>query len=176
MKRTAALIVLALTVLGCGLKPQRSTVGDGPSAPPSAGPTTNATARIGQSITLTGGLGDDEIAVTVSSARVYSSAPQAAWVKPQRGAYLAIQAEIRVVHGKAYACTCDFAAVGADGSLFEPVWPVGFGGGMQSVTLNSGEKTAGLVVFDLTADAAKTASIELRPDWTNHVRGVWRRS
>jgi hypothetical protein len=173
---TTAITLAAVTLLACGAKPQRSTVSDGTSPGPAASDAANAppTAQLGQTITLTGGIGDNEISVTAFSAKSFSSAPDNALVKPQKGVYLTVRVEVRVVRGKTYACICDFALVAGDGSLFEPVWPIGFHDGMSSVTLNSGEKTAGVIVFDLPKSARDGATFQLRPDWTNDVRGTWK--
>ncbi|MBB5873191.1 hypothetical protein F4553_006625 [Allocatelliglobosispora scoriae] len=170
---TGAAVVAALVMsLACGIKPERSTVSDGPSAA-AVSAAAAPVAKLGQTITLSGGLGDNRVAVTVFSLTTRSSAVDAAWVKPAKGVFAVVKVEMKVVRGKTHACSCDFALVAADGSLFEPVWPIGFDEAMQSVTLNTGEKVAGLVVFDVPAAAAKSATIQLRPDWTNDVRGRW---
>jgi hypothetical protein len=162
--------VVAAVILGCGIKPERATVGSTP-APSVAGSV--AAARIGDTITLSGGLGDNQVSVTAKAAKKSAAAPDTTWIKPKKGAFLAVTVEVAVLKGKTYACYCDFAVVAADGSLYEPVWPAGFDQAMQSVTLNAGEKAGGVVVFDLPGAAADGARVQLRPDWANDVRGTW---
>lgn len=173
----AALLVLAAGFgLACGVKPQRSSVtGEGTPAAsaPAATPDAAPAAKLGQSIETSGGLGDNRVAYTVSKLTRHAVAPDSALVRPKKGVFVAISVEVRVTAGKTYACFCDFALVAADGTLFEPVLPFGFDAGMQSVTLNTGEKAAGLVVFDLPKDAADAVRVQLRPDITNDVRGYW---
>lgn len=165
-----AAVAIAAVLLGCGIKPERATVGTTP-VPSAAGSV--AAAKIGDAITLSGGLGDNRISVTAKAAKKSSAAPDAGWIKPKKGAFLAVTVEIAVVKGKTYACSCDFAVVAADGSLYEPVWPAGFNQALQSVTLNVGEKASGVVVFDLPGEAVTGARVQLRPDWANDVRGTW---
>lgn len=167
---TVALAAAAATAIACGIKPERATVGATPA--PSAASSV-AAATIGDAITLSGGLGDNRVTVTAKSAKKSASAANASWIKPKKGAYLAVTVEVTVAKGKTYACACDFALVAADGSLYEPVWPAGFDEAMQSVTLNAGEKVSGVVVFDVPASAIAAAKIQLRPDWANDVRGTW---
>ena len=163
------LVLLASTALSCGVTPPQATVDGAPSGAASGTPV----AALGQTITLTGGLGDNEVSVTASKVTTYPKAPDATWIVPERGVYVAVAIEVRVVKGKTYACHCDFALVAADGSLFEPVWGVGFAQAFRSVTLNTGERTTGLVVFDVPASATAGARVQLRPDWANDVRGSW---
>src|SRR5689334_2420999 len=94
---TATLAVAALTVLACGIKPERATVGATPA--PSAA-TSVAAAKIGDTITLSGGLGDNRVTVTAKSAKKSSAAPNAGFIKPKKGAFLAVSVEVAVVKGK----------------------------------------------------------------------------
>ena len=143
-----------LTTVASGIKPERATVGATPA--PSAASSV-AAAKLGDAITLSGGLGGNQVTVTATSAKKSASAADAAWIKPKKGAYLAVTVEVSVIKGKTYACYCDFALVAPDGSLYEPVWPAGFDQAMQSVTLNAGEKVSGVVVFDVPAAAIARA-------------------
>ncbi|WP_212831467.1 DUF4352 domain-containing protein [Catellatospora sp. TT07R-123] len=173
---TAVLILAALTALACGVKPQRADVeGTGPSGAPAstAAPQGPPSAKVGQTITTSGGLGDNRVSYTVAKATRHTAAPDSSLIRPKKGVFVALAVEVRVVSGKTYACYCDFALVAADGSLFEPVLPFGFDDGMQSVTLNSGEKVAGVVVFDVPKDALAGLRAQLRPDLGNDVRGYW---
>jgi hypothetical protein len=167
---TAALAAAALAAIACGIKPERATVGTTPQPSVAA---SVAAAKLGETITLSGGLGDNQVAVTAKAAQKLAAAADASFIKPKKGAYLAVTVEVSVAKGKTYACYCDFAVVAKDGSLYEPVWPAGFDQAMQSVTLNAGEKVSGVVVFDLPADAVAGARVQLRPDWANDVRGTW---
>lgn len=172
----AVLVLGAVVGLGCGVKPQRSNVtGEGTPAAsvPAASPESAPTAKLGQSIETSGGLGDNRVAYTVSRVSRHTVAPDSALVRPKKGVFVAITVEVKVTAGKTYACFCDFALVAADGTLFEPVLPFGFDAGMQSVTLNTGEKAGGVVVFDVPKDVADGLRVQLRPDITNDVRGYW---
>lgn len=170
----AAIAAAVVLMLACGIAPKRATVSDGPSAAGSlAAAAQTPVARLGQTITLTGGVGDNQLSATILRVTTHKAAPDNEWVRPAKGVFAAVEVEVKVLKGKTYACQCDFALVAADGSLYEPVWPIGFNSGMQSVTLNSGEKAGGVVVFDVPASAVKGAMVQLRPDWTNDVRGTW---
>ncbi|WP_144126856.1 DUF4352 domain-containing protein [Catellatospora sichuanensis] len=172
---TVTLVLAAAVGLACGVKPQQSNVtGSTPAASaPAASPGSAPTAKLGQSIETSGGLGDNRVAYTVSKLTRHTVAPDSSLVRPKKGVFVAIAVEVKVTAGKTYACFCDFALVAADGTLFEPVLPFGFDAGMQSVTLNTGEKAGGVVVFDLPKDAADGVRVQLRPDITNDVRGYW---
>ncbi|MEU8003399.1 DUF4352 domain-containing protein [Catellatospora sp. NPDC049111] len=173
---SVTLVLAAAVGLACGVKPQQSNV-TGAGTPAASAPTASAesapTAKLGQSIETSGGLGDNRVAYTVSKLTRHTVAPDSALVRPKKGVFVAITVEVKVSAGKTYACFCDFALVAADGTLFEPVLPFGFDTGMQSVTLNTGEKAGGVVVFDVPKDAADGLRVQLRPDITNDVRGYW---
>ncbi|WP_155374971.1 DUF4352 domain-containing protein [Catellatospora vulcania] len=172
---TVTLVIAAAVGLACGVKPQQSSVtGSTPAASaPVASPGSAPTAKLGQSIETSGGLGDNRVAYTVSKVARHTVAPDSVLVRPKKGLFVAITVEVKVTAGKTYACFCDFALVAVDGTLFEPVLPFGFDAGMQSVTLNAGEKAGGVVVFDVPKDAADGVRVQLRPDITNDVRGYW---
>ncbi|MEV0460649.1 DUF4352 domain-containing protein [Catellatospora methionotrophica] len=171
---TVTLVLAAAVALACGVKPQRADV-TGSAAPsaPAASVASAPTAKLGQSIETSGGLGDNRVAYTVSKLARHTVAPDSALVRPRKGVFVAITVEVKVSAGKTYACFCDFALVAADGTLFEPVLPFGFDAGMQSVTLNAGEKAGGVVVFDVPKDVTDGVRVQLRPDITNDVRGYW---
>ncbi|MDI1462508.1 DUF4352 domain-containing protein, partial [Catellatospora sp. KI3] len=173
---TAVLVLAALTALACGIKPERADVdGPAPSGAPASAATSQGppTAKAGQTITTSGGLGGNRVSYTVAKAARHTVAPDSSLVRPRKGVFVALTVEVKVLSGKTYACYCDFALVAEDGSLFEPVLPFGFDDGMQSVTLNGGEKAAGVVVFDVPKDALTGLRAQLRPDLANDVRGYW---
>jgi Domain of unknown function (DUF4352) len=137
-----------------------------------ATPTVPPTVKLGQTITVTSIL-NAQTAYTVYSAKQHASAPNAGIFKPERGVYLAISVEVRAVKSGAYATVVAFALVAADGTVYEPGAGLGFDGTLRSTSLNEGQKTSGLVVFDLPKAAVPGAKVELRAGLSSRADGWW---
>jgi hypothetical protein len=151
------------------------------TAVPTTAPTTAAppapktvTVQLGETLVYTSkGLGsDDEVHYTLAAG------PQLTKTKfgsrPDKGVFFALTATIQAKKGSAFACSCDFALVAKDGTAYEPSVTYGFDGGLEAVQINTGQKAAGLVVWDLPQAALAGARVELRADlFADGNQGFW---
>lgn len=146
------------------------------STPTAAGTTAPAvkTAQLGQTLVFKGAFGSSEIHYTLTADKTYTTSPQYD-VKPSKGVYFAVSATVEAKKGSAYATIADFAVIAADGTVYESTIGFGFDKAMPPGTqLNAGQRTAGLVVFDLPQAALKGAKIELRADFfSSGDAGYW---
>lgn len=138
-----------------------------PATPTKAGP---AVVQLGQALTFK----------SYSSEVVYILNPGPKLTKtkygtgPDKGSYYALSAAIEVKKGSTYACGCDVALVAKDGTVYEPSAGFGFDGVLEAVTLNAGQKAAGVIVWDLPAAAVAGARIELRANvFADAGQGYW---
>jgi hypothetical protein len=143
--------------------------GSGVAAAPTTATTTRTTppaapktvvVKLGETLVMTS-LGD-EIHFTLAADKQYKTSLKYG-MKPDNGTYYAVAATIEAKKGSAYACSCDFALVARDGTVYEP--GSGFGWepkGLAAVQLNAGQKASGLVIFDVPPAALAGAKIELR--------------
>lgn len=173
-------ICLALVIGGCvfvavvgnAFKPARSTAPtvdtadtDGLGAPAPAAPVEETPdtviVALGQTLEFTSGT--DEIHYTLTAGPPVTRTEFG--TKPDKGQFYALSATIEAKVGTAYACSCDFALVAADGTAYEPDATYSVKGGFEAVQINTGQKKSGLVVWDIPAGAQARAKIELRASW-----------
>lgn len=129
------------------------------------------TVGLGETIVYESRLSDKEIHYTVSTAG--KSITQTKYgTKPDRGAFFAVAVTIQAVKGSTYACPCDFALVTKDGAVYEPM-VIGIDGMLDAVQINTGQRAAGLVVWDVPAAAIAGARIELRASLFANGQGFW---
>lgn len=93
--------------------------------------------------------------------KTYTRSPKFS-LKPDRGIFYVVRAGIEVTEGSNYVYAGDFAFIAADGTAYEPESGFGFDGALQGVELQAGQKTGGLVVFDVPQAAIAGAKIQLR--------------
>lgn len=137
-----------------------------PWSPP---PPTDIAVPFGQVLELTDTAGGD-VRYTVTADKVYTKTKYG--TKPEKGALYGVKVSIEVVAGSVYACPCDFALIAKDGTAYE-----GEGyqvdGGLTAVTVNKGQKAAGVVVFDAPAGAQVGGRVELREGGRSQNQGFW---
>lgn len=163
------LVVSALVALACG---------GGSSTKPSEGKKSAAPAQqvstvpVGQPLTLSSSLlGSNSAAViTVKSANVRAQGPDE-YSKP-KGEFVVVDVAIDCTAGSYHASTSNFALVAADGTRTEPTY-TSFDPMLSSTTLQSGQKTAGNVVFDVPVGSTTGAKIAVRELLGSKDIGYW---
>lgn len=131
------------------------------------------TAQLGGTLVIEGSFGARAIHYTLSDGKSYTKAPQYD-LKPDKGAFYSVNATVEAKKGSTYASIFDFALVAADGSVYEPTLALGFDNVLSGTQINEGQKTSGLVVFDLPPAAVAKAKIELRADFfSSGDAGFW---
>jgi hypothetical protein len=139
--------------------------------PPPPAPDGPPTVKLGQKITVDGFGGSSEF--TVRAGKQHTSAPQSSFFKPDNGIFYAAPVEIKAIKGSVYACPCDFALIAKDGTVYEGTIGIGFDNALDPAQLNAGQRTTGVVVFDVPKAALAGGRIELREGLGNQPRGYW---
>ena len=94
---------------------------------------------------------------------------------PEKGSYYAVRLKAEVITGSAYVYGGSVALVAADGQVYEGAGvSVGFDGALDAVDLNAGQKTEGLVIFDIPKGAEVHGRIELRTGALSSNQAYWR--
>lgn len=139
-----------------------TTRADPPAAPTPDKPEV-MTVPLGQEIVMTSrGLGSkDTTKWTVSADKTYSRSPKFS-VKPERGIFLGVRLSVEVTEGSNYIYAGDIALIAADGTAFETKGGFGFDGAFEGIELQAGQKSSGLVIFDVPQAALTGARIQLR--------------
>jgi hypothetical protein len=166
-------------IVAAATSPDTSNRGSRSTTAPTGGPTAAAdapkskTAQLGQTIEFIGALGGQVVNYTLVADKTYTTSPKYNQ-KPEKGLYYVVNATIEAKKGSAYASVYDFAFIAADGSVFEATLALGFDNVLTAAQLNEGQKTAGLVVFDVPQAALAGAKIELRADFfSSGDAGYW---
>jgi hypothetical protein len=169
--------VLIVGCLGAGYIAVRTAQNTPRTAPPAAAPATTrdqpadqpatrpqvVSVPLGQELVMSSrGLGSSDVThYTLTADKQYAKTPKYG-NKPEKGTYYAVRAAVEVTAGSNYVSPLDFALVAADGTVFEASSGFGFDGAMEGVELQAGQKTGGLVVFDVPPAALSGARIQLR--------------
>lgn len=132
--------------------------------------------KLGETAVLTEkGFGtDNEIQYTAKSAKTYAAAPDDSYWKPEKGVFVAVDVEVKVIKGSTYACSCDFVLVTKDGTVYEPTVAMGFKNEFNTAELRANQRTGGLVVFDVPKNALDGSRFELRENiFEDTILGYW---
>jgi hypothetical protein len=148
----AALAALALAC-GAGNDDTSSKVNGGSGKPveSAAAEKSAATAKVGQTVTLTNdGVGDKTVIdVTVTNAKQYAKEPGEFGGKPEHGVFLAFDVTALCKSGTYHANPFNFKFVAKDGAVSEIALTVGFKPQLNATDLSAGQKTTGKIVFDV---------------------------
>jgi Domain of unknown function (DUF4352) len=154
-----ASVVLALGAIACaggnsdGTSGDKAQVQGQPSTSASAaGP---ATAKVGQTVELTGGWFSDDTSVTVTLSNVKTQAKDGYGDKPDHGdLFLIVDVTEVCTKGNYFSTTANFKFVAKDGQASDASSMLGMKGELRSVDLAAGQKNSGKVVFEVPKDYA----------------------
>ncbi|GAA1601933.1 DUF4352 domain-containing protein [Catellatospora bangladeshensis] len=158
-----ALITFSLACgAGSGDTSSSVTGGDG-TAVEAAPEKTTATAKVGQTVTLTrDGLGEKSVVeVTVANAKQHSKEPGEYGSKPEHGVFLVLDVTVVCKDGTYHANPFNFKFVAKDGTVSEGAFSVGFKPDLNATDLSSGQKVAGKIVFDVPKAAITGGRIQI---------------
>jgi hypothetical protein len=136
-------------------------------------PTGPVTAKMGQSITVDAtlfGEGDQVLTYTVAKGRTLR-APNS-FEKPDHGQYYGVNLTVVVRAGNQFACGDDISFVAKDGTVYEPAI-TSHSGQFECVELHTGQRKAGLVVFDIPKAALNGGKIQIKSFWDDQPYGYW---
>ena len=156
---------MALTLLACGSGSghTKSTVGGGAGqGVATATQAKTATAKIGQTVTLTSeGLGDKAVvSVGLSNAKQYAKEPGEFGSKPDHGVYLVIDVAVVCKQGTYFASPANFKFVAKDGTASDVAFAE-FKPTLDTINLSVGQKTSGKIVFDVSKAAIAGGRIQI---------------
>lgn len=152
--------------------PTADTDGMGqPAAPTTAAAPTALTVKLGETIVLTYGFGDDEVRFTLAEGKAISRTKYG--TRPEKGAFFALSATVQVIKGSAYVYGGDYALVTKDGTVYEANMSHAVDGGLEGVEVRTGQKITGLVVWDIPAGVQVGAKVELRAGGPGGDQGFW---
>jgi hypothetical protein len=136
-------------------------------------PTGPVTAKMGQSITVDAtvfGTGDQVLTYTVANGRALR-APNT-FEKPDHGQFYGVNLTVVVKAGNQFACSQDISFVAKDGTVYEPAI-TSHSGQFECVELHTGQRKAGLVVFDIPKAALNGGKIQIKAFWDDQPYGYW---
>jgi hypothetical protein len=172
MRRSTILAVLAVVALGCS---STTTTNDDESAGLAPAPTTPSvtTVPLGESMQLTRELFNNRTVATITVADLKTNVkPNNAYVKPQRGQFLAVTVTVQVTEGRIALNQGSFKFVAADGVVYSTTLPVAKPE-LGWTDVAQGQKTHGAVTFDVPAAAEKGARIALTEWFAKGDAGYW---
>jgi hypothetical protein len=146
-----------------------------PSPEPTRATPKTVVVKLGETIMVTrSGLSvEDEVHYTLAADKQYPKSPKFG-LKPEKGIYYAVNATVLAVKGGTYVYSGDFALVASDGTVYESDSGFGFDRYLDGARLTHGQKTTGLVAFDVPPAALAGARIQLRPDiFSDGDEGYW---
>jgi hypothetical protein len=171
---TMGVTLSALVVLACGgIGEDETTVssgGNGESA--SVETTAKPTAKMGGTLTVKESFPESKTTYTVKSPKQQTKSPDGLF-DAENGTFYIVSAEIKVLEGNKFVHGGMFVLIPADGTVYEGTAGFGFKGTLDGKELNSGQRTSGIVVFDVPKAALKGARIELRNDLAQEASGYW---
>jgi hypothetical protein len=141
-----------------------------PAAPWSPPPPTDISVPFGETLVVTDS-GGGEVRYVVTADKVYAKTKYG--TKPEKGVLFGVKVAVEVISGSTYVCPCDFALIAKDGTAYEGS---GFqvDGGLDALDVNRGQKTAGVVVFDVPDGTQAGGRIELREGGrSSENQGFW---
>jgi hypothetical protein len=142
---------------------------ENPDADLAEPPQQNVTAKVGETLTVTGDATEKwTLAKTELAARdEYGS-------KAEKGTYLLLSMKVTVSEGSTYICGCSLQLVGPDNTVYDPTYAtIKNRPDLPATSVGNGQKVAGWVIFDVPNTALKDGRIQLRPNAFQDVYGYW---
>jgi hypothetical protein len=167
---TALLVTAALVALACSAPDVTS---NGAAAPaPDVTTAAPKAVKVGEALTVDTG----PVAATWTVTKVEVKDGDQYDSAPQNGKFLLVHLAVSVTKGETYSCGCDLSVVDASGKVFQTGYG-SFAGRPDYPVANvaAGQKTDGWVIFDVTADAAKSGKVQLKVQqlFADSAYGYW---
>ncbi|MFC7483021.1 DUF4352 domain-containing protein [Luedemannella flava] len=161
------LVTLAAFTIACssGNGDTKSSVTGGSSQNVESAATekTTATAKVGQTVTLTNDtLGDKTtVEITVANPKQFAVEPGDFGSKPDHGVFVVFNVTVVCKQGTYSANPFNFKFVAKDGTVSEGALTVNFKPALNATDLSSGQKVAGKIVFDVPKAAISGGKVQV---------------
>jgi Domain of unknown function (DUF4352) len=161
----AGLAVFAAFGIACGSGDTDTSVKGGAGEQVQSAPAekATATAKVGQTVTLTNKLLDEKTAidVTVAKPKQYAKEPGEFGSKPEKGVFLVLDVTVVSKEGTYGANPFNFKFVAKDGTASEIAIAVAFKPQLDATDLSAGQKVAGKIVFDVPKSALTGGRVQI---------------
>lgn len=169
----ALAVALGLPTLACGDTGAESTSSSG-GTPAAAGKSPKAvtTVKVGEKLTVTETVLGEKTIVELTLSAVKTGGKGTQFDKPSKGQYITATVAALVKEGKTTVNSSQFKLVAKDGTAYDTTVVLD-GDDLSAMDLAAGQKTSGLIRFDVPKGAEKGAKIAVLSFLADGDVGYW---